>query len=299
MKHTPGEALRTTFDATVFSFEIIAVFLLVFFVLAFKLIAIALKKDHNKLFLSTCLVFATALAFFLPYALASIGSKTSISVFLNPLIVFFRSVFIGFGKSGQASNNLTGSILLTGVPYILAAQLIGGILGFTAFSLFFYAFKKTNQHKIEYQFLNKITLRSFFNSTSELSMLGFSIKEFVFISALVIIMPFISSIDLGIYRFDQFGIILIELFVIWIILLFSSFFEYFSFHLFFPSLEIIFKTITFISLDKQLKQQESKNYLNQLFRFVIVLVFSIFIPMIIAFISILIKIQTGAVISVA
>ncbi|WP_434323681.1 hypothetical protein V2P53_03860 [Mycoplasma capricolum subsp. capricolum] len=298
-KNTPGEALRTFFNPTVFGFEILAVFLLVFLVLVFKLIAILLKKQHNKLFLSTSFTIATALAFFLPYGFASIGAKTSIAPFLNPLIVFFRAVFIGFGKSGQENNQLVGSILTNGIWYILFAQFIGAILSVLVFYLFFYSIKKINKNKIEYQFLNTLTLRDFFKNSSDLSVLGFSIKEFVFIILLIIVLPFISMIDIAIYRFDQFGIILIELLFIWTILFISSFFEFFSFHLAFPFIDIIFKTIDFVLLEKSLKKEQIKNYFLEILKFILVVLFSIIIPIVIGFVSILIKIQTGIVISVS
>nr|VZR97182.1 hypothetical protein MF5295_00183 [Mycoplasma feriruminatoris] len=297
-KNTPGEALRTFFNPTVFGFEILAVFLLVFLVLTFKLIAILLKKQHNKIFLSTSFTIATSLAFFLPFAFASIGAKTSIAPFLNPLIVFFRAVFIGFGKSGQENNQLVGHILYNGIFYILSAQLIGVILSIVMFYLLFYSIKKTNSKKIEYQFLNNLTFREFFKSSSDLTIIGFSIKEFVFITLLISVLPFISAIDIAIYRFDQFAIILIELLFIWTILFISSFFEFFSFHLAFPFIDIIFKTLDII-FKKSPSSLDIKQYLFELLRFFLVVVFSIIIPIIIGFISILIKIKTGVVISVA
>ncbi|WP_416371521.1 MAG4940 family membrane protein, partial [Mycoplasma mycoides] len=128
--------------------------------------------------------------------------------------------------------------------------------------------------------------------------LSFSIKEFVFITLLIIVLPFISAIDTAIYKFDQFGIILMELLFIWTILFISSFFEFFTFHLAFPFIDIIFKTIDFILLKKQ-NQISVKSYLFDLLKFVLVLVFSIIIPIIIGFISIAIKMKTGVVISVA
>ncbi|EOA07348.1 Hypothetical protein, predicted transmembrane protein [Mycoplasma yeatsii 13926] len=299
MKNTPGEALRTYFNGTVFTFEIIGVFLLIFFVFAIKLLSIILKKHNNKLFLSVGFTLATALAFFLPYAFASILSKTAIAPFLNPMIVLFKSVLIGFGKSGQDLSGLTGSMLTKGMPYIFAGQLIGGILGFVAFLGLFYAIKRTHKNKAEYELLQQTTIKSFFDNKSELSTLAFSIKEFIFITSLIIIMPLISMIDHGIYRIDMFGILLIELFVIWVILFISSFFEYFSFHLFFPILDIVFKTVNFVLLDKEVKKQELKGFLTELLKLLLVVVFSIVIPIVIGFICILIKMQTGVVISLA
>ncbi|WP_375162445.1 MAG4940 family membrane protein [Mycoplasma cottewii] len=299
MKNTPGEALRTYFNGTVFTFEIIGVFLLVFFVFTFKLLSIILKKQNNKLFLSVCFTMSTALAFFLPYAFASIISKTAIAPFLNPMIVLFKSILIGFGKSGQDLTGLTGSMLTKGIPYIFAGQLIGGILGFVAFLGFFYAIKRTYANKVDYELLQQTTIKSFFQTKSELSTLGFSIKEFIFITSLIIVMPLISMIDHGIYRIDMFGILLIELFVIWVILFISSFLEYFSFHLFFPILDIVFKTVNFALLDKEVKKQELKGFLTELLKLLLVVIFSITIPIVIGFICILIKMQTGVVISLA
>ncbi|WP_416371831.1 MAG4940 family membrane protein [Mycoplasma capricolum] len=76
-----------------------------FLVFLWKLFAVILKKQHNKIFLLSGYTIATLLAFYLPWAFSSIASQTSVYPFLNPLSVFYLSVLKGLANSGQVLNS--------------------------------------------------------------------------------------------------------------------------------------------------------------------------------------------------
>ncbi|WFQ90759.1 hypothetical protein MFERI13461_00176 [Mycoplasma feriruminatoris] len=299
MTNQPGNALRTFFNPTVFSFELLSVATLVFLVFLWKLFAVILKKQHNKIFISSGYTIATLLAFYLPWAFSSIASQTSVYPFLNPLSVFYLSVLKGLANSGQvlnSSNTIIGSPLLKGIPYILTGQLIGGFLGFGLFVLLFYLIKKVNQNDLENN-INHLTMTMITRFNDKSSIKWYTIKEAAFITMLMLLLPLISMTNTAFYKTNDFQVKLIEGLVVGVIIFASSFVNFFCFHLFFLIINIIFKTVSYLKLEKQLKQES--DYYKDLTKFFIVLILSIIIPMILAFLAILIKMASGVYISVS
>ncbi|WP_029513741.1 MAG4940 family membrane protein [Mycoplasmopsis primatum] len=296
----PGAALKTSWNETVFGFEFLSTFLLIFFTYSWMLIAILAKKNKSKIFIAFGYTAATALAFFLPWAVASVASKKPVYPMLNLLIVLFQSFIRGFGEWGQ-SNRLEpiGKPLVNGLPYILGAQFLGGMTGFMLFVAFFYAVKFIFKNNDEYKELQNLTLFALFKKDYEFGLLSYTIKEFIFITLFLCTIPFIGMIDTTNYQLNGFQIVLIQIFVIGIILFFSLFFNFFAIHLFFNFVELLVKTIEFIKLPKNDKNAYKKNYLIIWAKFTIVLIISILMPIVVALISILIKIKSGAVIAVS
>nr|WP_307924200.1 hypothetical protein [Mycoplasmopsis bovis] len=103
MTNLPGSALRKFWNPTAFAFEFLTVLFLVFFVFTWMFLSFLSKKNKSKIFLSVGYTIATALAFFLPWAFASIGSKLPVYPMLNPLVVIFQSFLRGFGKNRSGS----------------------------------------------------------------------------------------------------------------------------------------------------------------------------------------------------
>ncbi|WP_434343690.1 hypothetical protein V2P32_00760 [Mycoplasma sp. 06067-C1-B144P-99-0482-3] len=299
MTNQPGNALRTFFNSTVFSFEILSVATLIFLVFLWKLFAVILKKQDNKIFLSSGYTIATLLAFYLPWAFSSIASQTSVYPFLNPLSVFYLSVLKGLANSGQvlnSSNTLIGSLLWKGIPYILTGQLIGGFLGLSLFVGLFFLIKKINQTGLENN-INHLKISMIVSFDDKLSLKWYTIKEIAFIMMLMLLLPLISMTNTAFYKTNDFQIKLIEGLVVGVIIFASSFVNFFCFHLFFSLINIILKTISYLKLSKQLKQQST--YYKDLIKFFIVVILTIIIPMILAFFAILIKMASGVYISVS
>ncbi|CAL59192.1 hypothetical protein MBOVJF4428_00126 [Mycoplasmopsis agalactiae] len=301
MTNLPGSALRRYWNPTAFAFEFITVLFLVFFVFTWMFLSFLSKKNKNKVFLSVGYTIATALAFFLPWAFASIGSKLPVYPMLNPLVVIFQSFLRGFGKTGQVVGNsgLIGAPLWQGLPYIFAAQIIGGFAGFALFIGLFYSFKLMFKNNNEYEWLKSFGLAGLFVKDHQMTLGKYSIKEAIFITMLIAILPFSAMIDTTNYQLNHFQIKLIEILIVGIIIFISSYFDFFAFHLIFPLIELVIKTALLVKSNSENKKENTKAYLQSLYKFLIVLALTIIIPIIIAFIAIAIKSKTGVIISVS
>ncbi len=301
MTNLPGSALRKFWNPTAFAFEFLTVLFLVFFVFTWMFLSFLSKKNKSKIFLSVGYTIATALAFFLPWAFASIGSKLPVYPMLNPLVVIFQSFLRGFGKTGQVvgDNNLIGSPLWQGMPYIFGAQILGGFAGFALFIGLFYSFKAMFKTNVDYEWLKSFKLSNLFTKEHHLTLGKFSAKEALFITMLIALLPFSAMIDTTNYQLNHFQIKLIELLVVGIIIFISSYFDFFAFHLIFPLIQLVIKTALLVKSNNENKNENLKAYLQSLYRFLIVLALTIIIPIIIAFIAIGIKSKTGVIISVS
>lgn len=299
--NTPRRVLDSSFNATVFTFEIIAVFLLVFFCLVWKLIAVILKKNENKIFLTLGFVLATFISILVPIGLSAIGSRNPIHLMINPLIVIFNSFLLGYGASGQTplAKGILGQPIVKGIPYLIGGQILGGLFGLLFFYIFFCLYKFVNKKNLEQNKTNELTFLSLFANKSNLSIGRFVVKESFFILLLMLLFPFIGMINTATYSSNHFQLHLAQLVVIGVIILISSFFNFFAFHLIFPIIEIIMQSIIYLKLDKEQRNKEKKNYLMQWTKLLIVILLTILIPIIIAFICIAIKIQTRAIISLS
>ncbi|WP_027334508.1 MAG4940 family membrane protein [Mycoplasma elephantis] len=293
--NTPGEALRTFWNESVFIFECLSVFILIFCVFIWMFIAKLSNKQNNKLYLSTGYLFSTSLSFFIPWGISKIWSKLPVYPMLNPIIVIFNSFIRGFGKSGQTKGmqGLIGQPILNGMSYIFFAQLLGGLIAFLLFISIFLLIKKIYMNHKKYCYiLYKMNILSFFEKENKLRIFSFSVKEFIFILLFTSTVPFIAMIDKANYDINDFEIKLIELLCIFFIIYISSFFNFFAFHLFFSFIYFVINTICYL-------KNKRHNLLNSFYEFIIVLILTIIIPIIIAFIAIGIKIQSGAYLSIA
>ncbi|ENY68723.1 Hypothetical protein, predicted transmembrane protein [Metamycoplasma auris 15026] len=299
--NTPAKVLNTYFNATVFFFEILAVFLLVFFVLSWKLIAIILEKNENKIFLTVGFVLATFIAIMLPIGFSTIGSRNPVHVSINPLVVIFNSFLLGYGASGQTplKNGWIGSPILKGIPYLIGAQILGGLLGLIFFYMFFKMYKFVNKNNTNKEDIQALSFLFIFESKTNLTLGKFVIKESFFITLLMVLFPFAGMINTATYSSNHFQIHLVQLVVIGIVILISSFFDFFSFHLAFPIIELIIRTIGYSKLEKKERKNQTKNYLMQWIKFLIVVCLTIIIPILIALTTVAIKIQTKGVISIS
>ncbi|WGD33330.1 MAG4940 family membrane protein [Mycoplasma capricolum] len=188
-----------------------------------------------------------------------------------------------------------------GIPYILTGQLIGGFLGFSLFAGLFFLIKKINQSDLENN-INHLKISMIVSFDDKLSLRWYTIKEIVFIMMLMLLLPLISMTNTAFYKTNDFQVKLIEGLVAGVIIFASSFVNFFCFHLFFSLINIIFKTISYLKLSKQLKEQSA--FYKDLIKFFIVVIFivvilTIIIPMILAFFAILIKMASGVYISVS
>ncbi|MCE6115340.1 MAG4940 family membrane protein [Mycoplasmopsis agalactiae] len=301
MTNLPGSALRRYWNPTAFAFEFITVLFLVFFVFTWMFLYFLSKKNKNKVFLSVGYTIATALAFFLPWAFASIGSKLPVYPMLNPLVVIFQSFLRGFGKTGQVVGNsgLIGAPLWQGLPYIFGAQIIGGFAGFALFIGLFYSFKLMFKNNADYEWLKSFGLAGLFVKDHQMTLGKYSIKEAIFITMLIALLPFSAMIDTTNYQLNHFQIKLIEILIVGIIIFISSYFDFFAFHLIFPLIELVTKTALLVKSNSENKNENTKAYLQSLYKFLIVLALTIIIPIIIAFIAVAIKSKTGVIISVS
>ncbi|CBH40751.1 MAG4940 family membrane protein [Mycoplasmopsis agalactiae] len=301
MTNLPGSALRRYWNPTAFAFEFITVLFLVFFVFTWMFLSFLSKKNKNKVFLSVGYTIATALAFFLPWAFASIGSKLPVYPMLNPLVVIFQSFLRGFGKTGQVVGNsgLIGAPLWQGLPYIFGAQILGGFAGFALFIGLFYSFKLIFKNNADYEWLKSFGLAGLFAKEHQMTLGKYSIKEAIFITMLIVLLPFSAMIDTTNYQLNHFQIKLIEILIVGIIIFISSYFDFFAFHLIFPLIELVIKTALLVKSNSENKKENTKAYLQSLYKFLIVLALTIIIPIIIAFIAVAIKSKTGVIISVS
>ncbi|MCE6056484.1 hypothetical protein J7889_02670 [Mycoplasmopsis agalactiae] len=301
MTNLPGSALRRYWNPTAFAFEFITVLFLVFFVFTWMFLSFLSKKNKNKVFLSVGYTIATALAFFLPWAFASIGSKLPVYPMLNPLVVIFQSFLRGFGKTGQVVGNsgLIGAPLWQGLPYIFGAQILGGFAGFSLFIGLFYSFKLMFKNNADYEWLKSFGLAGLFAKEHQMTLGKYSIKEAIFITMLIALLPFSAMIDTTNYQLNHFQIKLIEILIVGIIIFISSYFDFFAFHLIFPLIELVIKTALLVKSNSENKKENTKAYLQSLYKFLIVLALTIIIPIIIAFIAVAIKSKTGVIISVS
>ncbi|MCE6061750.1 hypothetical protein J8A71_02460 [Mycoplasmopsis agalactiae] len=301
MTNLPGSALRRYWNPTAFAFEFITVLFLVFFVFTWMFLSFLSKKNKNKVFLSVGYTIATALAFFLPWAFASIGSKLPVYPMLNPLVVIFQSFLRGFGKTGQVVGNsgLIGAPLWQGLPYIFGAQILGGFAGFALFIGLFYSFKLMFKNNADYERLKSFGLAGLFAKDHQMTLGKYSLKEAIFITMLIALLPFSAMIDTTNYQLNHFQIKLIELLIVGIIIFISSYFDFFAFHLIFPLIELVIKTALLVKSNNENKKENTKAYLQSLYKFLIVLALTIIIPIIIAFIAVAIKSKTGVIISVS
>lgn len=301
MTNLPGSALRRYWNPTAFAFEFITVLFLVFFVFTWMFLSFLSKKNKNKVFLSVGYTIATALAFFLPWAFASIGSKLPVYPMLNPLVVIFQSFLRGFGKTGQVVGNsgLIGAPLWQGLPYIFGAQILGGFAGFALFIGLFYSFKLMFKSNADYEWLKSFGLAGLFAKDHQMTLGKYSLKEAIFITMLIALLPFSAMIDTTNYQLNHFQIKLIELLIVGIIIFISSYFDFFAFHLIFPLIELVIKTALLVKSNSENKKENTKAYLQSLYKFLIVLALTIIIPIIIAFIAVAIKSKTGVIISVS
>ncbi|EIN15440.1 Hypothetical protein, predicted transmembrane protein [Mycoplasmopsis agalactiae 14628] len=301
MTNLPGSALRRYWNPTAFAFEFITVLFLVFFVFTWMFLSFLSKKNKNKIFLSVGYTIATALAFFLPWAFASIGSKLPVYPMLNPLVVIFQSFLRGFGKTGQVvgNNGLIGAPLWQGLPYIFGAQILGGFVGFALFIGLFYSFKLMFKSNSDYEWLKSFGIAGLFAKEHQMTLGKYSLKEAIFITMLIALLPFSAMIDTTNYQLNHFQIKLIEILIVGIIIFISSYFDFFAFHLIFPLIELVIKTALLVESNSDNKKENTKAYLQSLYKFLIVLGLTIIIPIIIAFIAVAIKSKTGVIISVS
>ncbi|PZW01456.1 MAG4940 family membrane protein [Metamycoplasma auris] len=299
--NTPKKVLDLQFNATVFSFEIISVFLLVFFVLSWRLIAIILKKNESKIFLTVGFVLATFLSIFVPIGLSTIGSRNPVHIMGNPMIVLFNSFLLGYGASGQTplKKGWIGSPVYKGIPYLIGGQLLGGLLGLIFFYMFFWMYKIVNNKNTNKNELQKLNFLSIFENNSNLGFGKFILKEGFFITLLMVLFPFAGMINTATYSSNHFQIHLVQLVVVGMVILISSFFDFFSFHLAFPMIELIIKSIAYFKLEKNQRINQIKSYMMQWAKLLVVIVFSVLIPIDIALATVAIKIKTGGIISVS
>lgn len=299
MFNTPGAALKVYWNPTVFSFEIICVFLIVYLLLIWKLIAIMNKKQHNKLFMSSGYIVVIAIAILFPFGLGSIGAKTAIYPFINPFNIITNSIIKGYGVIGQSKQ--PPAPLLKGIPYIFGGQIIGALIGLILFWVSFKGIKSYFKNNEDYSELKIYSFYQFFKTDTKTNFGSWGTKEIVFIALFVLATTFTGFINKTNYDTDHFQVVLIQILLIGFITIISSYFGYFEFHLLFPLIIIFVQTIELIGLkgDKDARKELRKEYLKSFLRFIFITIVSIIIPILVGFMVIAIKIKQNVNISLS
>ncbi|TDV24349.1 hypothetical protein BCF59_0310 [Mycoplasmopsis mustelae] len=277
---TPRKLLLVFWNQSGFLFEFFGSFTLVFFVLIWILIKFIQKPKNDKFFTTLGFTAATFLAFIIPWALSYFTSQSRATPFINPVNVILQSKLQSFNirNSEQVAETYKGTF------YLIGGQFAGGLSGFLIFSLLFYLIKrsllKNEECKENIQTLQIWDILKVPHNINN-SWWKYLIKEFVFISIFVVVVPMINYIENAEYGTNGIWKLVITLIIVWIFLFISSYFGFFAF-------DIVFNVIAYILfLIEVLYKWNNKNLKNiknviilEHIKISIVIIFTILIPFI-------------------
>ncbi|MGV2393153.1 UNVERIFIED_CONTAM: hypothetical protein O8I53_09420 [Campylobacter lari] len=123
----------------------------------------------------------------------------------------------------------TDQSTLFGAVYIISFQFLGTLAGFLTFLGYFYSFRKLQNDYFENN--KKITLKDILFSNHNENSIAFGFKEALFILLFTITIAMSSRISIS-YGLGHFEFLLINMLFLLTILMLSSFFNFYAFHIF-------------------------------------------------------------------
>ncbi|WGI36698.1 MAG4940 family membrane protein [Mesomycoplasma lagogenitalium] len=239
---TVENILKTSFRLDAFLFEFISNFLLIFLILILMLIKKIEKIKNLKLFYATSFSLVFIISVVTTWAISRYYSKFSAEPFVSPSHVILFSIL----KATPFKSD-TLYFYDQGIFYILSSQFLASIFAFLAYILVFYNLKKWSNYKSKFE---NIHFYEIIEQKNDSNPIKFLVKELIFIVFYLITIPFIGQINAIYYNWDHFKALLITFSFLFFILFISSFFGFFTFHLFF-SLIVIFCNLMAILKEKR------------------------------------------------
>ncbi|MBZ4195289.1 MAG4940 family membrane protein [Mycoplasma tauri] len=261
------KVLSNVFNKTVALTEFGSNYFLAFFVLM-CIYVFNRTKNQSRLIKSLMFTLITFVSIVLFWGLSSALSNDIPIMYVNPIGVIFDAFVEMINTKGDIFKSFKG------VPYVLGFQFLGVLAGFLTFIGLFYLFKTIPSNYFDKDIKPDLKYALFQNHNERT--IAFSSKEAIFILLMTITIAITKRIPHS-YGLNYFTTLLINMIVLFTILLFSSYFNFFSFHIFlatgFSILNLIFTN------NKRDKIQIIKHYL-------IDLLLTIMIPVIAALITI-------------
>ncbi|MGZ9755428.1 MAG4940 family membrane protein [Mycoplasma sp. 246B] len=281
---TAKQLLSTYWNKSAFLFEFFASFTLVFFILLWLLIKYMHKPKNEKLFNTIGFTLATFLAFIIPWALSYFTANVPAFPQLNPLSVILQTRLQGFSISTGEAGTLD-----KGVYYLIGGQFSGAFGGLIVFAGIFFLVKnslsKSKEYKEIFQTLQIWDLLKVRHPYNE-SWWKYIIKEFIFITTFVIIVPMLGYINDTNYGTNPYFKLFITLIVVWIFLFISSFFGFFAFDIVFNVIAYLLIVIEILYHLKSIKSNDQKTkqikqlMLLETIKITTTLLFTVIIPLI-------------------
>lgn len=290
---TPKQLLSTFWNTQGFFTEVLAVFILVFFVLLFKMLITAFKVKGTKIILPLGFSLITFLMYVQLWASSKYLFNTPQTPLVNPIFVLLQSFLQGY-KLGNGLNPSSFKPLYNGVPYLIGGQLLGFIFAISLFLVLFipikYYLAKINP---KYQDIKKMTIFEVFHRDDK-TLVGFSIKESIFLIIFTVSVGFAFYIKPTEFGTTKYDLLIVSTVIIFILLFFSSYFGYFAFLIY---LDWFIAVLNFIENLKtkcnlQIVQSDFRLSFTSLFQMLITTVLTIIIPIIVGAIVIAIFANT-------
>ncbi|VEU75101.1 Uncharacterised protein [Mycoplasmopsis maculosa] len=263
------KVLSNSFNKIIALTEFGSNYVLAFFVL-FCLYIFKRAKVQSKLVKSLAFTLITFMSIIMFWAISKAVSNDIPIMYINPITVIFDSIVEIINiKSPKISSFI-------GLPYVLGFQFLGSLAGFITFVLIFYLFKKVPSNYFEEN--EKYTLKDILFSNHNEKTLAFSLKEIMFILIMTITISLTSRNSIT-YGFNHFTLVLANMILLFTILLISSYFNFFTFHIFLGTGFTILNLIT---------SKNKKEKIKIITHYFIDFSATILIPAIIALLTILI-----------
>lgn len=264
---------NTYFDKVAFTNELLSVFFIVF--LSFVWMLYVRIKNIKKVMTALAIGFA-AITFITAFAMWGIGklyTKDPVIPLMNPMFIFLHTVL-----QGADVENMQVTMVWKGVPYLLGAQFLGGLIGYAFFAGYFYLWRLYNKETND-ENLKSITIGEL-SRIPGLDKKWVALKEFVFITSFMFIVPFVSYALPPTNMINQIWLWFIIFILLSTILLTSVFLNLFAFHYFFAILSFIWWVI-YVTKNKLWKDK----WIIAVNEFAIVL-YTVLIPIIVGYLAV-------------
>ncbi|UUM20138.1 MULTISPECIES: MAG4940 family membrane protein [unclassified Mycoplasma] len=286
---TPKQLLSVWWSSQGFFAEALASFLLVFLVLIFIFLTKAFKIKHQKLFLSATFTLATFVMYIQVWSASKYSFNSSPTPIGNPIFVFMQSVLQGFKFRGRT---YSFDYQYKGIAYLIAGEFFGFILALGAFLVLFCPMKRyLSKINTKNKEIKSLTLIDVFKK-EEPTVLGYALKEAIFIIIFCFALGYIFYIQNPQYGLSNYDVIVALSVVVFVLILVSSYFGFFAFNifidLFISAINLIygiFATKTNIHAIKKPNFYQN-DYSIYSFHMLISSALTIVIPFIVSFISI-------------